>query len=553
MIGSGTYRSNNVSMNQPQQLVGPNIYGLDDLNKNEQQMIGPNVGELHQVNRNKKHQTIGANVQQVIGSNVYKSNQINLNQQQQEIGSLNKVNKNQLQTIRPDIEELQQQQTIRPNADILNQVSMNQQEGTIGHALDQLEHVKINQQHQIVGPDIFGLNQDSASQQKMIGSNISNQVNGYGMQQTIATNDYGLNESILNNAANLNMMKNRLSKPDNMVNLMTVNKKYEYGSNNNINVSFNNNQPGISSNDACRSTNMSFDDQLGIAFSDFFGSDNTGNYLMGFENQPRVNFWSIPCGSNMETLGMNNQSGMNFSEMRNLSIDNPSMGSLTDEFGSSIKMIDSGLNNQFGFEDMVDMRLIDDYGAFNKVFYVNFCGKDGLSSIESGSVNMSKKQNNIIAASMRAGSGSNNIIAEGSFNDKSKSNAKKNITLNNDDEFNSMGNKLFNNQNGLGMENTSYFEEYGLGSMSFVDDFGQQNINFLDMQHQFGSKEFGNMIRENEFGYKRMTTIRSNDEHEAQDKGNQSSTDQFWLSEFNLDDKSFGGIEEILKDFKKKN
>ncbi|XP_021909829.1 probable cyclin-dependent serine/threonine-protein kinase DDB_G0292550 [Carica papaya] len=550
MIGSDTYRSNHVSMNQPQQLVGTNIYGLEDLNKNEQQMIGPNVGELHQVNRNKKHQTIGANVQQVIGSNVYKSNQIKLNQQQQEIGSLNQVNKNQRQTIRPDIEEVQEQQTIRPSADILNQVSMNQQEGTIGHALDQLEHFKINQQHQIVGPDIFGLNQDSASQQKMIGSNISNQVNGYGMQQTIATNDYGLNEvwmnqqqkemivpncldkaiglqvnigempnntclnldqSILNNAANLNMMRNRLSKPDNMVNLMTVNKKYEYGSNNNINVSFNNNQPGISSNDACRSTNMSFDDQLGIAFSDFFGSDNTENYLMGFENQPRVNFWSTPCGSNMETLGMNNQSGMNFSEMRNLSIDNPSMGSLTDEFGSSIKMIDSGLNNQFGFEDVVDLGLIDDYGAFNKVFDVNFCGKDGLSCIESGSVNMSKKQNNMMAASMRAGSGSNNIIAEGSFNDKSKSNAKKNMTLNNDDEFNSMGNKLFNNQNGLGMENTSYLEEYGLGSMSFEDDFGQQNINFLDMQHQFGSKEFGNMIRENESGYERMTTMRSND------------------------------------------
>ncbi|XP_021909827.1 putative uncharacterized protein DDB_G0286901 [Carica papaya] len=238
-----------------------------------------------------------------------RSNQVNLNQQQQEIGSLNQVNKNQLQTIRPDIDELQQQQTIRPNADILKQVSMNQQEGTTGHAFNQLEHVKINQQHQIVGPDIFGLNQDSASQQKMIGSNISNQVNGYRMQQTIATNDYRLNEvwmnhqqremiapncldkaiglqvnigempnntllsldqSILNNAANLNMMRNRLSKLENMVNLMTMNKKHEYGSNNNTNISFNNNQPGISSSDACRSTNMSFDDQLGIAFSDFF-------------------------------------------------------------------------------------------------------------------------------------------------------------------------------------------------------------------------------------------------------------------------------------------
>ncbi|XP_021909830.1 putative uncharacterized protein DDB_G0282133 [Carica papaya] len=424
-------------MNQPQQVVGTNIYGLNYANMNQREMIEPNGYELSQFCGNQQEQGIRSNIYglnqvhmnqqpQMIGPTVYEFHQVNLNQQQQVIGSLNQVNMNQQQNIRPSIDELKQ----------IDQTRINQQ-----------------QKEEMIAPNYL---------ENLIGL----QLNIGEMPKNMSLN---LDQTVLDNTTNLTMTSNQLSKPENMVNLMMVNNKYEYSSNRNNNMSFNNSQPGISSRDACGSTNMSFNNQLGMTFSDSYDSRNIGNHLMGFNNQYGVNFLDDPCGSNMKNLGMNNKSIMNFNEMRNLSIGYQSMGSLVDEFGSSINVVDSGLDHQFGFEDMVGMSLINDYKALNQDSNINFCGKDGLSSIGSGSLNMSEKQNNIMAANKSVGSGSNNMAAERSFNDKSKSNTMKNVTLSNEDEFNNVRNKLFNNQNGLDMENTSYSGEYGLESMSFED------------------------------------------------------------------------------------
>lgn len=145
-------------------------------------------------------------------------------------------------------------------------------------------------------------------------------------------------------------MSKQLPKTKNMVIPIMMNNKHEYESNSKTNVSLDNKQPGISSNNAYGSTNMSFNNQLGMTFNDSYDSSNIGNYLMGYNNQCKVNLGN-PCGSNkMKILGINNQSSMNFNEMRNFNTSNHSRGSLTNEFGLNINMIKDGLNNQFGLK-----------------------------------------------------------------------------------------------------------------------------------------------------------------------------------------------------------